>query len=442
MTGAAERIEALMKIHPKGFDLSLERLIGLLSKLGDPHLKLPPVIHFAGTNGKGSTIAFSRAILEAAGLSVHVDTSPHLVNWHERFRMGRKNVPGALVDDATLSDAIERVAVANDGDPITVFEVLTAVTFVLFSEHDADVCLIEVGLGGRFDSTNVMEEVAVSVITPVSMDHEAFLGDTIAKIAFEKAGIIRRKTPLIVGQQQPEALAVIEQQAAKMLAPVMVFGEHFAGSGENGRMVFHDENSLVDLPLPRLGGHHQIENAAVALAACRTFVATQGIELGEQALSDGLLQAFWPGRMQKLPPGKLPGSQLQENEIWLDGGHNPAAAAAIAAHLATLEEAASKPLVLICGMLNTKDPSGYFNHFASLAQKVVTVPILSSDAGIPAQELAQIAASCGLNATAATSLAGAMEIVGSSTANPCRVLICGSLYLVGDALGQNETPPT
>lgn len=440
MTSAASRIEALMKIHPKGFDLSLGRIQNLLEKLGSPQDKLPPIIHVAGTNGKGSTIAFTRAILEAAGLSVHVHTSPHLVNWPERYRLGQKNGPGKLTSDEVLSDAIRRVAEMNAGQPITVFEVLTAVSFLLFSEHPADVCLIEVGLGGRLDCTNVMKETALTIITPISIDHEAYLGDTLAKIAFEKAGIIKRKTPLIVGPQEPEALAVIEQQAARNLAPSFVSGEHFSAMRENGRMVFQNEECLMDLSLPKLPGDHQVSNAATAIESCRQFCARQGFELTESAIEKGLRTVDWPGRMQKLPAGKLTSAQSDHLEIWLDGGHNPGAAAMVSKHMAELEERDPRPLILICGMLDTKDPAGYFNEFVSLAEQVFTVPIQSSDAGVPAEKLAQLAAESGLQSRATTSLKEALSLV--ETNSPVRVLICGSLYLVGDALEQNDTPPS
>lgn len=460
MTTAAQRIEALMQIHPKGFDLSLDRIRGLLEKLGNPQDRLPPVIHVAGTNGKGSTIAFCRSILEAAGLAVHVDTSPHLVHWNERYRMGRKGAPGQFVDDETFSEAIARVAEANGGQAITVFEILTAVAFILFSEHPADVCLVEVGLGGRFDSTNVMNETTLSVITPVSIDHESFLGDTLAKIAFEKAGIIRRATPLVIGLQEDEALAVIEQQAARNRAPAQTAGEHYSAHRENGRMVYQDEQSLLDLPLPRLKGEHQIANAATAIAACRWFCRLADFDLDENAIATGLENVYWPGRMQALPRGRLhevlklksgdgaDGDHAVWPEIWLDGGHNPGAARALANLLADVEERDPRPCVMICGMLNTKDPRGYFEELASLVQEVVTVPIISSDAGIDPAELATIASECGLPSRAATSLEDALLYFnGTGSAPPDlreplpRLLIAGSLYLVGDALEQNGTPP-
>lgn len=436
---ASQRIDALMQIHPKGFDLSLERIQRLLEKLGNPQDRIPPVLHFAGTNGKGSTIALARAILEAAGLSVHVHTSPHLVNWHERYRIGQKQGPGALVDDSVLSAAIERVAQANEGQPITVFEVMTAVGFILFSEHPADACLIEVGLGGRFDSTNVMESVDVSVITPVSIDHQAYLGDTLAKIAFEKAGIIKRRTPLVVGVQEDEALEVIERQAARNLAPAQIFGQSFSAYRENGRMVYQDETALLDLALPRLPGEYQIANAATAIAACRQFCSRRGHALTNAMVERGMLQADWPARMQHLTHGTLIDSMPDNCDVWLDGGHNPGAGAMVAQFLSDLEERDPRPLTMVCGMLDTKDAREYFRQFETLVERVITVPITSSDAGIHPDRLADYAEEAGLPAVSAKSLPWALQMIDGN--QPNRVLICGSLYLAGDMLDKNDTPP-
>ena len=437
---AEQRIDDLMKIHPKGFDLSLERIQDLLRKLGDPQDKLPPIIHFAGTNGKGSTIAFTRAILEAAGLAVHVDTSPHLVNWHERYRLGVRGAPGRLVEDEILSDAIARVAKVNDGQPITVYEVLTAVAFLLFSEWPADVCLIEVGLGGRFDSTNVMENTDISVITPISYDHEAYLGDTLAKIAFEKAGIIKRDTPLIIGLQEDEALDVIIRQAARNRATTSISGQTFTAMREHGRLVYQDEEVLLDLVLPRLAGEHQISNAATAITTCRLFCQLHGIPLTDAMLDEGLQKADWPARMQHLTHGSLIDAMPDTCDVWLDGGHNPGAGKMIAQFLSDLEERDPRPLTLVCGMLNTKDAGGYFREFETLAERVITVPITSSDAGIDPERLADEAENAGLPAVAAPSLQRALQMIDGS--QPNRVLVCGSLYLAGDMLKQNATPPT
>jgi len=436
---ATELIEDLMAIHPKGYDLSLDRITNLLRKLDNPQDKLPPVIHVAGTNGKGSTIAFARSILEAAGLAVHVHTSPHLVNWHERYRLGCKGKPGQLVDDPTLAATVKRIATVNDGQPITVFEVLTAATFVLFSTHPADVCLIEVGLGGRFDATNVMADTALSIITPVSIDHEAFLGDTFAKIAFEKAGILRRHTPVVVGLQEGEALAVIEQQAARKRCPISVSGEHFHAMRENGRMIFQDESRLLDLALPRLPGDHQIDNAGAAIAATLLFGKRFGVHMSEGMIDAGLQNAQWPGRMQRFPPGILADHAPNGSDVWLDGGHNAGAAAMIATHMANLEERDPRPLYMVCGMLNTKDPSGYFSHFTSLAKQVICVPVESSDSGIEPQALAEAVRGCGIESRVAKGLQDALASIDPAT-QP-RILIAGSLYIVGDALKQNMTPP-
>ena len=432
---AAERIDALMQIHPKGFDLSLGRIRDLLEKLDNPQDKLPPVIHVAGTNGKGSTIAFIRAILEAAGLTVHVDTSPHLVNWHERFR-----IAGTLVEDAVLSDAIHRVALANDNQPITVFEILTAVAFVLFSEYPADACLVEVGLGGRFDSTNVMDKTDLSVITPVFIDHEAYLGDTLAKIAFEKAGIIKQGVPVIIGQQEDEALDVIVRQAARNRASTQIAGQTYSAMRENGRLVYQDENALLDLALPRLAGEHQIANAATAIAACRLFCQVRNFNLNNSMIEKGLQNADWPARMQHLTHGTLIKAMPDSCDVWLDGGHNPGAGAMIAQFLSDLEERAPRPLTMVCGMLDTKDTGGYFAQFKTIAECVITAPILSSEAGIDPEKLADQAENAGLPAVAAPSLQQALHMIDGS--EPNRVLICGSLYLAGDMLEQNGTPPT
>lgn len=433
MSLAAERIEALLRLHPKGFDLSLDRIRRLLAQLDNPQNRIPPVIHVAGTNGKGSTLAFLRAILEAAGLAVHVDTSPHLVSWHERYRLS-----GKIVSDEKLSDAIDRVANANNGAAITVFELLTAVMFVLFSEEKADVSLVEVGLGGRFDCTNVMDEVALAVITMVAMDHEAWLGDTLAKIAFEKAGIIKQMTPVVVGNQADEALEVIERQAAKLRAPASVFGQHFQAHIERDRMVWQGEDRLLDLPLPGLLGEHQIDNAATAIAAAIAFCERQNITLNQEHISEGLRNVDWPARLQRLKTGKLVDAAPDGAEIWLDGGHNPAAGAVISKHIQELNSKDPRPLIVITGMLDTKDAGGFLSHFAPLAERAIAIPVLSSDAGIAPQELKTILEREGFLAKCAPSVA---ESVASITERRPRILITGSLYVAGDTLAANGTPP-
>ncbi|RRH93744.1 bifunctional folylpolyglutamate synthase/dihydrofolate synthase [Mesorhizobium tamadayense] len=439
-TLAADReIEHLMTLHPKGFDLSLDRITRLLERLGNPQDRLPPVIHIAGTNGKGSCAAFSRALLEAAGHLVHVHTSPHLVNWHERYRLAAEG-GGRLVDDHVFAEAIARVAKANRGEKITVFEILTAVTFILFSEHPAEAAMIEVGLGGRFDATNVIARPAATVITPVSMDHEAYLGDRVELIAAEKAGIMKRGCPVVIGAQESEtALEVLIETAERLDCPTVVYGQDFLAFEENGRMVYQDEDGLMDLPLPRLPGRHQFANAAAAIAA----VKAAGFEIGHRAAERAMTNVAWPGRMQKLSQGRLVDLAPKGAEIWLDGGHNPGAGVVIAEALAEQEEKNPRPLILISGMINTKDQSGYFSAFKGLARHVYTVPVSKSDAGVPNDELALRATEAGLSAEPVSSVANALMLLRDGWDGPApRILIGGSLYFAGAVLDENGTPPT
>jgi len=438
---AATEIEKLLALHPKGFDLSLDRITRLLAALGDPHLKLPPVIHVAGTNGKGSVSAFCRSILEAAGLAVHVHTSPHLVNWHERYRLGVAGGRGQFVEDAVLADAVRRVAAANGGQKITVFEILTAVTFLLFSEHPADVAIIEVGLGGRFDATNVIPHPAVSIIMPISLDHQAYLGDRVELIAAEKAGIMKRGVPVVIGFQTEDAARdVLIETAERLGCPYTVYGQDFMAHEEYGRLVYQDEFGLADLPLPRLPGRHQYANAAAAIRA----VKAAGLAVTEHAMEIGLAHVEWPGRLQRLTDGALARLAPRGSEIWVDGGHNPGAGQVIAETMASFEERDARPLFLVTGMINTKDPVGYFEPFGGLAERVFTVPIRGSDAGLDPVALAGDAARAGLDVEPLSSVADALAEIGRITAEdavPPRILIGGSLYLVGDVLADNGTPP-
>ena len=438
---AAHRIERLLEKHPKGFDLSLERISRLLEALGNPQDKLPPIIHIAGTNGKGSATAFARALLEAEGLAVHVHTSPHLVNWHERYRLGRKGEAGQLVDDATLSDAVARVTEANGEHMITVFEILTAVTFVLFAEHPADAVILEVGLGGRFDATNVITKPAVSLIMPVSLDHQSYLGDKVEIIAAEKAGIIKRGCPVVIGyQSSDDARQVVIDIADRLRCAVSVFGQDFLAYQEHGRMVYQDESGLIDLPLPRLPGRHQIANAAAAIKAVREA----GFALSDQAVEKAMTSVTWPARMQRLTQGDLIRFAPEKAEIWLDGGHNPGAGVVIAEALAELEERDPRPLYLITGMINTKDPVGYFEAFSGMARQVYTVAISSSDSGIDHETLADAARRAGLEALPVASVAEGLKAIKEQVKDEViapRILIGGSLYLAGDVLAANNTPP-
>src|SRR6202044_3559262 len=381
-------------LHPKRIDLSLGRIERLLADLGAPQHKLPPVVHVAGTNGKGSTIAFMRAALEAAGKSVHVYTSPNLVRLNERFRLGQAD-GGKFVGDAELADALAECEARNGDAPITVFEIETAAAFLLFSRNPADVLLLEVGLGGRLDATNVIDRPLASIITRLSLDHREFLGDTLEKIAAEKAGIIKRDVPAVIAAQPRDALAVIERQAARLKAPVHIAGEHWTATEERGRLVYQDAEGLLDLPPPKLYGRHQFENAGAAIAALRV----SGLKLPTAAYEAGMTRVDWPARMQRLSHGHLADLAPPDSELWLDGGHNADGGQAIAAALADLEERVSRPLVLIVGMLSTKDCAGFLQNFSGLARRVITVPI-HQDKAVGALELAEVAANVGIPALA------------------------------------------
>lgn len=434
-------IARLMTLHPKGYDLSLDRIGGLLARLGHPERRLPPVIHIAGTNGKGSASAFCRALIEASGRRCHLHTSPHLVRWHERFRMA--SPAGARqVDDALLAETLLRVEAANGGTPITVFEILTAAMFLLFSEHPADAAIIEVGLGGRFDATNVIEKPAASLVMPIAFDHVAFLGDTIEKIAFEKAGIFKRGAAAVIGAQNFEAArdTLAERAERAGARPVAVFGQDFHAFEENGRMVYQDEDGLFDLPMPALFGRHQIANAA---AAIRTVKAA-GFPVTQESAERAMREVDWPARMQRLRGEALAARAPEGAELYVDGGHNPHAGAAVAEALAELEERQPRPLFLICGMLTTKEPHGYFEAFAGLARAVFTVPIDSSEAGHDPLTLAEFAREAGLHAEAFPSAGAVLDrlrLTWEPHEPAPRILIGGSLYLAGQVLAENGTPP-
>jgi dihydrofolate synthase / folylpolyglutamate synthase len=438
MTEVDSIVARLLKLHPKLIDLSLDRMWRVLEALGHPERRVPPVIHVAGTNGKGSSIAFMRAILEAAGRWVHVYTSPHLVRFNERFRLGQTG-GGRLVTDEELAGALEQCEAANRGEPITVFEIETAAAFVLFSQHPADVLLLEVGLGGRLDATNVVERPLVSVITPVSLDHAEYLGDTIAKIAAEKAGILKPEVPAVVASQPRDALKVIERQAARVGAPLRIAGEDFTATEERGRLVYQDDAGLLDLPAPKLYGRHQFDNAGVAIAALR---AAKSLKLAPAAFETGTAKADWPARMQRLSQGKLLGLLPPGSELWLDGGHNPDGGRAIAGALADLEERVPRPLVLVVGMLATKDCEAFLRNFTGLARRIIAVTIPDQPKALPAKTIAERSRAVGIPADGAPDIMAALAAVsGLALTPPPRVLITGSLYLAGEVLAQNGTPP-
>lgn len=423
MSGATSDIilERMMSLHPKIIDLTLDRVWRLLEALGNPQDKLPPVIHIAGTNGKGSTQAMIRAGLEGAGLRCHAYTSPHLARFHERIRLA-----GDLISETDLSAVLDECYAANGGENITYFEITTCAALLAMSRVEAEYTLLEVGLGGRLDATNVIDTPALTIITPISIDHEQFLGDTLAEIAGEKAGIIKRGVPCIVGPQPDAAMEVIEARAERLGAPLIAQGQHWHVFEERGRLVFQDETGLLDLPLPNLPGAHQIENAGAALAALRAL----GVD--EAAFEAAVTRAEWPARMQRLKTGPLV-EAAGEAELWLDGGHNAAAGQALARHLGSLPE---RPTHLVCGMLNTKDISGYLTPLAAHARSLIAVSIPGEANTLPAEETARQAEGAGLSASTADSVLDAVRRI-ASAAPQARILICGSLYLAGSVLREN-----
>jgi len=436
MTHVDAILARLLALHPKRIDLSLDRMWRILDALGHPERRLPPVIHVAGTNGKGSTVAFMRAMLEAAGKAVHVYTSPNLVRVNERFRLGRPT-GGVLVGDDELGEALAECERRNGDHPITVFEIETAAALLLFARHPADVVLLEVGLGGRLDATNVVERPLASVITPVSIDHVDFLGDTLEKIATEKAAILRRGVPAVISRQTEGPLAVIAARAEEVGAPPHIAGQDWVAGEERGRLVYQDSDGLLDLPPPRLFGRHQFDNAGTAIAALRAAK----LGLPARAFEQGVVGADWPARMQRLSAGGLPPRAGAGSEVWLDGGHNADGGRIIAGALADLEERVSRPLVLIVGMLSTKDAEGFLRNFAGLARALIAVPI-GQEKTIAPEALAATARRVGITAQSAPSIEEALDMVRALELEPApRVLITGSLYLAGAVLAANGTPP-
>ncbi|MCW2273304.1 bifunctional folylpolyglutamate synthase/dihydrofolate synthase [Rhodoblastus acidophilus] len=430
-------LERLLHLHPKKIDLSLDRMRRLLGALGDPQKSLPPVIHVAGTNGKGSTIAFMRAILEASGFGVHVYTSPHLVRFNERVRLADRP-GGKLVSDEALSAAFEAVEAANGALPITFFEATTAAAFKLFSEHPADVLLLEVGLGGRLDATNVIDKPACAVITPVSRDHVEFLGDTLEAIAAEKAGILKRGAPAVFAEQVDVAQATLERVAARLGVTPLVWGQDYLCRREADRLVYEDQSGLLDLPAPKLFGAHQTGNAGVAIAALRA--AFPG--LPEQAFERGMVAASWPARLQNLRGGRLATLAPGGAELWLDGGHNEAGAKALAKAMAERDAITPLPLVLVFSSLKSKDPEGFLKQFAGMATQVIAVPIHGDQASWPPDEIVGLAEKLGFYARVEADVDSALRTLADADwRRPPRILIAGSLYLSGDVLAANGTPP-
>jgi len=407
-----------MSLHPKIIDLTLDRSWQLLAALDHPEKRLPPVIHIAGTNGKGSTQAMIRAGLESAGKSVHAYTSPHLARFHERIRLA-----GELISEPHLTEILDEVSVANGGQNITYFEITTIAAMLAFARVPADFTLLEVGLGGEFDATNVIDDPHLTIITPVSVDHQQYLGETLREIATAKAGIIKSGVPCIVGPQSDEALEVIEDRAARLGAPLLVCGQHWHVYTEHDRLVFQDENGLLDLPLPALRGDHQIQNAGAAIAALRH------LGCDERAITGAMKNVQWPARFQRLRFGPILDA-AGSAEIWLDGGHNPAAGQALAQTMSMLPP---RPTFLVCGMLKTKDVAGFLRPLARHVAALRAVTIPGETATLTAGETALAAQSVGIVATESTSAVAAVTDIAASHPN-ARIIICGSLYLAGHIL--------
>ena len=430
-------IKRLATLHPMLIDLTLGRVERLLEKLGHPEQRMGQVIHVAGTNGKGSTIAFLRAMLEADGKRVHVYTSPHLVHFHERIRLGAPG-GGKFVSEDALVAAFDHVEQVNAGEPITLFEITTVAAFHLFASIPADVTLVEVGLGGTGDATNVFKRPCATVVTPVSMDHREFLGDTVEKIATQKAGIFRKGVSAIIAPQSAATSAVLQKEGERIGATLMVGGQDFAIHEEHGRLVYQDEHGLMELPLPRLKGRQQHTTAATAIATVRTVF---GPQFPAAAIEKGLTSVEWPARMQRLT-GKLAALAPVESELWLDGGHNVDGARAVAAAIGDLEERHARPLILVLGLMARKDAPAFLETFRGLAQEIYCVDLPGEPLGRSATDLAGIARGRGMPAACAGDLNDTMVFLASRTWPVApRILIAGSLYLAGEVLSLDGALP-
>ncbi|BBK29419.1 dihydrofolate synthase/folylpolyglutamate synthase [Stella humosa] len=427
----AARVDALLArllvLHPRVIDLSLGRIRRLLDQLGRPHERLPPVFHVTGTNGKGSTCAYLRAMLEAAGRRVHVFTSPHLVRFNERIRLA-----GELISDGDLAALLEEVEAVNAGEPITFFEIIGAAAFLAFARVPADALVLEVGMGGRLDATNVIARPAASIITPVSLDHMSYLGDTVAAIAREKAGILKPGAFGIIGPQTADAAAVIEKHAASVAAPLRRFGREWTVMPTAAGLRYEGPEWRLDLPAPGLLGRHQYDNAGGALAALEAFDPT----LPAAALAAGIAGVQWPARLQRLTQGPLARTLPAGSELWLDGGHNVACAEAVAAELARWP---AMPMHLVFAMLDNRDPAAFLRVLAPLSAGLEAVAIPGEHKSWSAEAAAEAACSAGIPAAPAADLGAAMAAITTrSGGSPVRVLICGSLYLAGVVLAENS----
>lgn len=425
MSRAEAIVERLHALHPKLIDLSLGRMRRALAMLGHPERRLPPVIHVAGTNGKGSTCAFIRAIAEAAGQRVHVYTSPHLVHFHERIRLA-----GELVSDETLSAALEEVEALNAGEPITVFEITTAVALLLFSRVPADLLVLEVGLGGIYDATNVVDRPAATAIASISMDHMDFLGDRLDGIAGEKAGIIKPGVPCATGLQDPVAMAVLERVAREQGAPLLARGRDWRCDLTDGGLRYGDARGALDLPRPSLRGPHQADNAGIAITALRAWGPAW---LSDDVVARGVASATWPARMQRLD-GALAALLPPGFELWLDGGHNAGAGVALAEHLAGWRD---RPLHLVVGMKKGKASEEFLRPLIPFA---TTLHAVAEPGQHLAMSVEDIVAASGGVARPGPTVAGALARIAQGGA-PGRVLVCGSLYLAGEVLKAESGGP-
>ncbi|MBW6523641.1 bifunctional folylpolyglutamate synthase/dihydrofolate synthase [Sphingomonas sp. RHCKR47] len=427
------QLERLWALSPGADVLGLERITRLLTRLGNPHRRLPPVFHVAGTNGKGSTCAFLRAAIEAAGYRVHSYTSPHLVRFNERIRLS-----GTLIDDATLANLLRQVLDVADDIGASFFEVTTAAAFLAFATTPADACVIEVGLGGRLDATNVIPTAAVCGIAALGMDHEAFLGDTLPKIAAEKAGIAKSGVPLVTMAYPPEITAVIRRAAEDAGAPLLAQGFGWNWEAEEDALRYRDEIGESTLPLPSLRGAHQPANFALATAMLRH---QRALIVSDEAIADAAATARWPARLQRLSPGPLTDLVPPGTAIWLDGGHNPSAGEALARSLP--RRATATGITMILGMLANKDPAGFLRPMASHIDRVIGVPVPDHASHAP-DSLAQVAQELGIpvsttadNVAEALTMAAPQPEGGSSP----MILIAGSLYLAGEVLARNNELP-
>jgi dihydrofolate synthase / folylpolyglutamate synthase len=420
-------VQRLNQHHPKVIDLSLGRIKRLLEALGNPQNNLPPVIHIAGTNGKGSSLAFMRAIAEAAGLKVHVYTSPHLVRFNERIR-----IAGEFISDANMLELIDEVEAANGDAPITFFEITTAIALLAFSRTPADLVLLETGLGGRLDATNVIARPAVTALSPISLDHANFLGEDLPGIGAEKAAIMKPDVACVTTKQDPVVLDVIRKFAMSVDAPLCVEDEDWWVAIKGDHLTIMSPEGEVEPPLPSLIGPHQLQNAGLAIV---TLAALGDTRITRQAVAEGMKNVSWLARMQNLTKGPLQDKLPDDWELWLDGGHNPAAGEAIAT---TLKSFAEKPVHIITGLINTKDPAGFLTPLKEHAMSLTAIMIPGEDASLKAEDINEVAQKIGFNTRPASSVTEAINRIVAENKSPARILICGSLYLAGIILKDNN----